>query len=866
MAQQLDLSIRIAADGRAAAGEIERVERELRRLRPSAEQSSQALARMSTVAKGLGAAAAAVATGAMANSFVQANLAADKLRASLETVTGSTEAATVAWNQLVKFAEETPYTLDQSVEGFIKLQALGLDPSIDAMRSYGNTASAMGKDMMQMVEAVADASVGEFERLKEFGIKASKQGDQVALTFQGNTEVIGNSADEITQYLLDIGNTEFAGGMDRQMDTLGGAFSNLEDSIGSFWTSVGDAGARDALADSLRSVSATIGEITKSINDFDFESTLAPWSNAFSGLAGAIGGVTTALAAKHAALLSVTVAQGAFNAVVRMNPYVAVAASIGAAAGVLYNMRDAMIEVGGVTGTVGDYIKAVWGEIKSAGSGLWSDLSQMAQNFGQDVYHTADAIISTFDITFSDIAAFAKDAVNSVINGFVNSGQALARIAGQIYESFKNAFQGIGQLADGLWKSITNFDASHIKNAIANNAAAGFTSGWSDAIGDVKGYLTEHHDYVGQIAEGTASTLERVQDRFQDISLNRQLDEAIADEKALNDESQRLGVTLDDLDKPLDNLGKGLGNAGGAAKKAAEDVNHLQKALEKQANGVDGLISQYLPARAAQEELTDSVRKAAAAYALGKLSASEYETIIAGVHEAHDKAQVSAGAATESMASLWKGAVESIGSDIQSKLADAFEGLFSGALDSAKDFFSDLGDIFKRSLAQLAASVMQQKIVVPIMASLMPGTAAAGGMLGQATGGAGGLGGLGGLGSIGKMLGSNSIGESVAGLFNTGGIASGATYSTNAFSSQSMMLAAQESGMAASQGFMSGFGNGLASTPNWAFGAGGIGGSLLGSMLFDGEYVGLASSIGSTAGSAIGSGLAGALAVTGPIG
>jgi hypothetical protein len=39
----------------------------------------------------------------------------------------------------------------------------------------------MGKDMMQMIEAVADASTGEFERLKEFGIKASKQGDQVAL-------------------------------------------------------------------------------------------------------------------------------------------------------------------------------------------------------------------------------------------------------------------------------------------------------------------------------------------------------------------------------------------------------------------------------------------------------------------------------------------------------------------------------------------------------------------------------------------------------------------------------------------------------------------------------------------------------------
>ena len=30
----------------------------------------------------------------------------------------------------------------------------------------------MGKDITQMIEAVADAATGEFERLKEFGIKA----------------------------------------------------------------------------------------------------------------------------------------------------------------------------------------------------------------------------------------------------------------------------------------------------------------------------------------------------------------------------------------------------------------------------------------------------------------------------------------------------------------------------------------------------------------------------------------------------------------------------------------------------------------------------------------------------------------------
>jgi hypothetical protein len=35
--------------------------------------------------------------------------------------------------------------VEQITEAFIKLKALGLDPSQEALMSYGNTASAMGK-------------------------------------------------------------------------------------------------------------------------------------------------------------------------------------------------------------------------------------------------------------------------------------------------------------------------------------------------------------------------------------------------------------------------------------------------------------------------------------------------------------------------------------------------------------------------------------------------------------------------------------------------------------------------------------------------------------------------------------------------
>ena len=69
-------------------------------------------------------------------------------------------------------AQTTPYSLQQAVDGFTKLVNLGLTPSEAALQSYGDTSAALGKDLSQMIEAVADAATGEFERLKEFGIKA----------------------------------------------------------------------------------------------------------------------------------------------------------------------------------------------------------------------------------------------------------------------------------------------------------------------------------------------------------------------------------------------------------------------------------------------------------------------------------------------------------------------------------------------------------------------------------------------------------------------------------------------------------------------------------------------------------------------
>lgn len=204
--------------------------------------------KISLSAKNIGASVAGVAASYLSlGKLIDTQRTFDKLNAGLITATGSAEGAARAFDTLQKFAKETPYGLEQSIQAFIRLKNLGLNPSETALMSYGNTAAAMGGDLMQMIEAVADATTGEFERLKAFGIKASQENGKVALNFRGQTTTITNSAKEIERYLLKLGNVDFANASINRMKTLDGSILNLQDNIDSLFLKVSQSGIGDAI-------------------------------------------------------------------------------------------------------------------------------------------------------------------------------------------------------------------------------------------------------------------------------------------------------------------------------------------------------------------------------------------------------------------------------------------------------------------------------------------------------------------------------------------------------------------------------------------------------------------------------------------
>ena len=266
--------LELVIDSRQAQRELDRLEGRLHGVERASDRTERSMQTLTgsissirTVAMAAGGWFAAMGVSSFGRDVFNTVAGIEKMRASLVTMTGSIEGANEAWEQMREFAKTTPFELEQSVQAFIRMKGMGLDPTEESMRAFANTAAATGKDLMQMVEAVADAATGEYERLKEFNIKSSAQGDEVAFTFQGVTTTIKNSSEEIVRYLENIGNTTFSGAAIAQVDTLGGKLNNLGDRVDTLYAAIGEAGATDLFNAALDGSAEAVDFLTNNVEN-----------------------------------------------------------------------------------------------------------------------------------------------------------------------------------------------------------------------------------------------------------------------------------------------------------------------------------------------------------------------------------------------------------------------------------------------------------------------------------------------------------------------------------------------------------------------------------------------------------------------
>ncbi|BCU10904.1 hypothetical protein [Microcystis aeruginosa] len=170
--------------------------------------------------------------GGLSANIQRAGIQTENLKAQLKTIEGSAAAAEAAYAKIAKFAQTTPYELEQVTAAYVSLANRGMKPTEEQLQAIGDMAASQQKPLQQYVEAILDAMTGENERLKEFGIKAAKSGDQVSFTFRGITKTVQATEKSILDTLLSLSKMDgVMGGMNERAKTTEGKLSNLTDAL-----------------------------------------------------------------------------------------------------------------------------------------------------------------------------------------------------------------------------------------------------------------------------------------------------------------------------------------------------------------------------------------------------------------------------------------------------------------------------------------------------------------------------------------------------------------------------------------------------------------------------------------------------------
>jgi hypothetical protein len=270
------LLIEIGMDSDTARREAAKLEKELQDVAEAGEGVDKSAAKAEKSLKRLGTAANVAGKFANGLSIIMVGVATaaigigkavldvggnfESLRIQLKTTTGSAAEAKTAFKFIKDFTSGTPFQLEAVTDAFIKLNNFGIIPTERNMTAFGDFAAAMGKSLDQFIEAVTDATTGEFERLKEFGIKTAVEGDRVKFTFRGITTEVGKNADEIQEFLASISEQNFGGAMEEQMGTLGGTISNLKDTFVLFLDEVANMGPLEEIKGLVDDLKSSMGD------------------------------------------------------------------------------------------------------------------------------------------------------------------------------------------------------------------------------------------------------------------------------------------------------------------------------------------------------------------------------------------------------------------------------------------------------------------------------------------------------------------------------------------------------------------------------------------------------------------------------
>ncbi|UDQ54993.1 hypothetical protein LJF28_04825 [Chryseobacterium indologenes] len=451
----------IASSAGVANTRIQNVISSMRNMNQQSNAVTGSLGKLKTMLAGAFAFASIMS---FTNKVIEARQEYEKFDAVLTNTFQSKTIGQGAMALLTEFAQKTPYQLNELTGGFIKLVNRGVYPTYEELTKLGDLASSQGKSFDQLVEGILDAQSGEFERMKEFGIKASKEGDKVKLSFKGITKEVKNNETAIRDAILEFGGMKgVAGSMEVVAETLGGKISNLEDQFWGFLVAVGSFGGGvfgevlGAMADGLEFLQQYLPQIA---HWFDVVwQNLQPVALALWDLIKAIIGVKgsgDALETFGNVMVGVLLVinwfkEGMLWLISIIKPFAPLIRDAAIAWGI-FNLAMAMTPVGWIVVGIVTLITLIGILIKYSDgwSESWMNIKIIFGAVWDYLKGSLTIGVETFKYGFNLIYLYAKDAAQNIVGVFTKVGDAIKlAMQGDFSAAFSKVTEKVRTEAEG---------------------------------------------------------------------------------------------------------------------------------------------------------------------------------------------------------------------------------------------------------------------------------------------------------------------------------------------------------------------------------------------------------------------------------
>lgn len=210
----------------------------LNKITVAGKKAADVLGSAFKVLGGLGAGAALTGIYALSKGAFDNVKAFEDLSAKISGVTGDLQSAEKVFWELNSLEDETTISTQKLADSLLYLNKYGISVTSKDIKDLSALSLGLNKDLETVSSAIAKATQGRYNELKNLGFAVQDEGNKLSVTFKGVTTEIGKDAESIKNYLSSIGESKFSDVLNNKLNTTEASLNRFKNAWGTLQTEI----------------------------------------------------------------------------------------------------------------------------------------------------------------------------------------------------------------------------------------------------------------------------------------------------------------------------------------------------------------------------------------------------------------------------------------------------------------------------------------------------------------------------------------------------------------------------------------------------------------------------------------------------